>query len=409
MGAVFAGRIEKMWNGYLLERWRRCQRGNIAVITGLMTVVLIVAFGMAIDYNRALDLRGRLQNAADFAVLSALNPANKVQDVERAAEDLFRSALAADDAPLVKDVKATLETNATSKTKKLSIAFAADMANNFMVIVGYDITPVGGTASANYGPSNGMRFHFLLDTSDSMGLVATPDGRARLRAATAGSGAGSCEFACHGGGSPTNLDRARQIGVTLRLDAAKMGVERVLDLANSENIKYSVSISSISSDLQPVIGVTDESAVIAHALRAVDVGYNQTDDANTLYNISLPQAGTWLDSIAARGSSELVILVTDGIQSSNRSEKSPVGLLDNQLCNSLKRNGRKLAVIYTEYLPVADHMYTAYVEPVHDQIESNLRACASPDLFEKGETPEEIIDAFELIFHKAPSMLYLSS
>lgn len=388
-------------------------RGSVAVITGLLAFILVIVAGIAIDHNRALDLKGRLQNAADFAVLSALNPQNTPPNPKAAAEALFYSTLSEADAKLVTEAVADVQLDESGHPRKLTISFKANLQNAIMMIAGYTVTPVGGTASADVGSRYAGRFHFLVDTSDSMGLAATATGRALLKSNTDN----NCELACH---IDDRLALARSLNVTLRIDVARQGIERILQLAEDhqyQNSQFGFSIRSLSNAMRNVLTTTSDIAASREAARTLDIGYGYPGEAaNSLFDVSLPQAATALDSGGVGRGPDYVVLITDGVNSmrnnGNQEDVVYVRLIEQKYCDMLKQNGRKVAVIYTEYYALpGDHMYDAYVSKFHDAIESNLRSCASsPDLFAKGHTPNEIIDGFEQIFRSSLTrMVHLSS
>jgi Flp pilus assembly protein TadG len=403
--------FNRAWPG--LRAAVRCfggdRRGTIAVVTGFAAFALLVAFGLVVDYNRAIDLRARLQNAADFAVLGALNPLNTAADPEAEAERLFRAALSADDAAVLSDVTASVEAVGGGRPHRIRLVFEATMNNALMKLSGFDITRVSGTSSADYGSRQTTRFHILLDTSDSMGLAATDEGRKLMEANTEP----DCEFACHRG---SELAIARNLGVTLRIDVAKAGVERILQLAEQQRVtdsQFSFAIHSVSTRLADILPLTTDIAAVRTALEDVDIGYGlPSDNANTYFDVALPQAASAFDSMIEPGVMDLVVLTTDGVQSTRWGDEPEVRLIDLEYCDMIKANGRKLAVIYTEYHPIpGDHAYDTAVANFHDDIEPRLRACASsPELFAKGVTPEEIIKAFGSIFTNiVTKKLYLSS
>ena len=57
----------------LMNRFRRDQRGNLAVIFAVATVPLISAIGVAIDYSEATRIKAKLQSAADAAAVAAIS------------------------------------------------------------------------------------------------------------------------------------------------------------------------------------------------------------------------------------------------------------------------------------------------------------------------------------------------
>jgi hypothetical protein len=241
-----------------------------------------------------------------------------------------------------------------------------------------------------------------------MGLAATDQGRDLMKANTWD----TCEFACH---NSDRLALARTLGVTLRMDVAKQGIQRVLDLAEQQgpNARFGFSIRSISLSSLDVVPLTENIPTVRSALNTVDIGYGHAgEDADTFFDVALPQAASSLDNLGVGAMGDLVVLVTDGVQSKNRSDRPVVRPIDLQYCDMLKRNGRKLAVIYTEYHEILDdHAYEVTVKEFHNDIEPRLRACAStPELFIKGKTPQSIVDAFQTIFMSiSTKALYLSS
>ena len=57
----------------LIGRFRRDQRGNIAVIFAIACVPLISAIGCAVDYSMATRMKAKLQSAADAASVASIS------------------------------------------------------------------------------------------------------------------------------------------------------------------------------------------------------------------------------------------------------------------------------------------------------------------------------------------------
>ncbi|GGE45786.1 membrane protein [Agaricicola taiwanensis] len=375
------------------------------LLFALAVFVLIGIAGLALDFSRASDLKTRLQAAADSAVLNVLNPQNQNADQAQQARDFFAAVLSAEDAASVRTVTAALDRDDKGEPEKLTITFSAAARSALLQVLGHPEIAVGGSASAVIGLNTRSNFHFLIDTSDSMGLAATPQARDRLRQLTRDLPGGSCEFACH---QAETLSLARAEGLPLRVDVARDGAERLVEMAQEyggANARFMFSVQSINTGAVVVSPLTRNRADLVSALSSLEVGYgHQTGgagaDADTFYEISFPQASTWLDQAGSNGPSDIVVLVTDGVRSQNHGWQPDVRPINVEYCDLLKRGGRKLAVIYTEYMPVVDNTtYNETVGKFHDQIEINLRACASsPELFSKGDSPERIMRAFEDIF-----------
>jgi len=60
----------------IFENFKRDTRGNVAMMFGIMTTVLIAGAGIAIDGSRLLSLRSNLQGISDIAALAGASVAN---------------------------------------------------------------------------------------------------------------------------------------------------------------------------------------------------------------------------------------------------------------------------------------------------------------------------------------------
>jgi hypothetical protein len=419
----------------ILSCFHNNEGGTIAIMSALLIIPIMIAIGISVDYARASRLKNRLQIAADLAVLSSLTPFSKISKPEEEARSFFLANISARDAALVKDITVTYD-GAVNRGQTITISFTAEESSSFLKIADINFLAVGGSSSAKIAPYPGAGIYFLVDTSQSMGVVSTEAGRLQLRAATmTGFPGGSCELACHG----SRLAEARRIGVELRIDVAKSGVDRVLQLAGADQQQIKFSIYSLSNNMVPVISEESDLAKVKTALDRVDMGYNETlnnpnsnDDSNTFFDISIPAVvNDIVQKSQASGTMDapgFIFLVTDGLQSNNngRAVYSPSGqptgdhtripnvddtrIIDKKYCDMLKQTGKKLAVIYTEYISLAgDYAYDYHVAPIHDQIEPSLRACASdPSLFAHGSSPDEIRSAFEHVYGSTFSPLRLA-
>ena len=59
----------------LLARFRSDERGNIALMMGLLAVPLVGAVGYGLDYARAVNYKSSLNSAASAATLAAIDTA----------------------------------------------------------------------------------------------------------------------------------------------------------------------------------------------------------------------------------------------------------------------------------------------------------------------------------------------
>jgi Flp pilus assembly protein TadG len=407
------------------RRFSRNSGGSVAIILGILIIPLLVSAGVFVDYVKSAALRGRLQASADLAALSALAPGEDTRDPKEYARTFFYGNLTPADKATLSNV--TVNAISDSTMRQVSLTFAAVEQNAIMKVIGIRTTNVGGTATAQALPRPKPNFYFLLDTSDSMALASTDEGRNRLRAATASYDPNpvlnNCEFACHSDG---RLALARSLNVPLRIDDAKKGIQWVLDTVQSWRSKYwdntRFSVYALSNNVAPVI--TDSTSIpsVSSSLSGVDIGYKlpldssgNRIDANSYFDVTIPEIAKMLDS-RNTPNDDIVVLITDGVISKRNGvdpgnpegipERVPgendIRLIDLSYCAMLKKGGRRLAVIYTEYMPIPeDWMYKVYVARIHDLIPDRLRACASdPSYFAHGKTPDEIVAAFNILFRQ---------
>lgn len=267
------------------------QNGNIAVIFSLTATILIGSTGLAVDYIRAVSLNTRLQSAADFAVLAALNPNVPVEDPVEQARELFLSTLSSSDASRIINVSTSIMSDDYGSLNTLNLNYRADISSTLLRILGFPTVPVTGKSASTIGTYYSARFHFLVDASDSMGLAATEADRNQLINLTQSQPMGGCEFACH---SSTRLNIARANDITLRIDVAKAGVMRVIDLASTHSTRtdqFRFSLQSIGTNATVIEPSTVSFDEIRSAVTALEVGYGHPsgEDANTFFDIASPR------------------------------------------------------------------------------------------------------------------------
>jgi Flp pilus assembly protein TadG len=377
--------------------FRQCSSGSVAIFAGLASTLLVVLVGVALDYSRASGLRTRLLAAADYAVLAALNPRQTSQNRGEEAQRLFLATLAHHDKEHVGQVSAV----ASPDEKTLELTFRANSVNTLMGVAGIETLEVAGTSAATISRSGRQRIHFLLDTSESMGVPSSEADRNFMVSAT---GAHACFFACHNpdlNEDVTQLSIARSNNVVLRLDSAKKGIEEFLHLAAERGASSTAefSLSAFSREFHQVIP-TGSPAAVRSALADVELGgYDGALHANTLFS-SFAAAKVYLDSITQPGVEDVVVLATDGVKSKRFPEGAKdLGLIESQECDALKSSNRRLAIIHLQYVPVPGNTdYEEFVRPLLPQLEARLQACASDRLYARGIDHDDIIHAFRGIF-----------
>ena len=179
----------------LLNRFRRDQRGNIAVIFAIACVPLISAIGCAIDYSESRRVQAKLQSAADAAAVASISQQSKgwlaastmtsngeVPVAETDATNIFNGNII--------NVNNSLFTLNGSATKAVvtktgpnltaTVTFSANVPVTFMKVVGWSQLTVTGSSSASASLPLYLDFYVMLDVSGSMGLPSTDAEQSRL-------------------------------------------------------------------------------------------------------------------------------------------------------------------------------------------------------------------------------------
>ncbi len=173
----------------LMNRFRRDQRGNLAVIFAVAAVPLISAIGCAIDYSEATRIKAKLQSAADAAAVAAISQNSagwlaastmttdgEVGVAENDAQNIFNGNINAAVNQLF-----TLGTpptkpflvQKTGATLTSTVNFTADVPVTFMKVAGFSKLTVSGVSKASVTMPLYLDFYLALDVSGSMGLPST--------------------------------------------------------------------------------------------------------------------------------------------------------------------------------------------------------------------------------------------
>jgi len=147
------------------RRFARHSRGNTAIIFAVALIPLLAFTGAAIDYSRANRMKVDLQAALDAtALMVAKNAANLTSDQLNSTAHQYFLALFQD--PQAGNINFSVSYSASGGSN-LVVKGSADMATEFMSIVGFKSITVGGTATAKWG-STRLRVALVLDTTGSM-------------------------------------------------------------------------------------------------------------------------------------------------------------------------------------------------------------------------------------------------
>jgi Flp pilus assembly protein TadG len=126
----------------VFRRFARNRAGNVGMIFGLAAIPIIGAMAVAVDYSRGTAVKGRLQAAADAAVLAAARDqfATTPADRQRIANEVFRANL--DTTLRINNASITVVETGNGLRGNVS----ANIPTEFMRILGSHSMPIAATA-----------------------------------------------------------------------------------------------------------------------------------------------------------------------------------------------------------------------------------------------------------------------
>jgi Flp pilus assembly protein TadG len=419
----------------LFGEFSRNRRANVAMIFALMAVPVLFATGMGVDYAMASRRRSKLDAAADSAALAAVTPSimaissqsAQQQAMQTAATNMF-NALAGQVSGLQGTPQPTVSIGSIGLTQTVTVSYTANALTTFSGVIGKKTLPIAGTASASASTQPYINFYLLLDDSPSMAIAATSTGIQQMVSAT--SAQGGCAFACHeydpsadssgnpGGEDNYALSKSLVPKVVLRIDLLREAVQSLMTTAQTtEGNKsyYSMAIYTFDYQLNQIQKLTTNLTTAQNAASNIQLlevynnsGYltktNNNDDADTDFSAAMngvnsematPGTGTKL------APQEFLFIVTDGVNEVVNGSRQP-SLMDQSWCTTVKNRGIKIAVLYTQYLPLPTNaFYNQHVSPFQSQIGSNMQACASPGLYSSVTTDGDISAALTNLFNAA--------
>lgn len=432
-----------------IRRFIGDRRGNTAILFGLTLIPIAFLVGLGLDFSAAANKRLQLNAAADAAALSAVTPAAMNQttaQAQTAAENIFM-AQASLIANLSYDIP-TVNVAQNGSTRTVTVSYTAYSANAFPNVLALLTKTsqtqwmVTGSSTATSSASPNIDFYMLLDNSPSMAIAATTAGINTMVANTPAQG--GCAFACHQSnpgadnlGNPNGMDNyglAKKLNVVTRIQNLASATSSLMSTASSmqagSNGSYRMAIYTFADSIAAVQTLTSNLGNARSAASNIDVVQvcknnwltcsNNNNDTDTDFGSAMsavnnvmpdPGAGT-----AGSTPQEVLFLVTDGVDDLNAktcSQKSTGNRcqqpVDTTLCTTVKNRGIRIAVLYTEYLPLPTNgWYKNWIAPFQSQIGPNLQSCASPGLFFQVTTDDDITAAMQALFKQAISSARLS-
>jgi Flp pilus assembly protein TadG len=433
-----------------LLRFAGDRRANVAIIFAFASLPTIFLLGMGLDFSSAVRRQSQLDAAADAAAIAAVTPAMMAQDTAvatTAATNIFNakavglSGLQSTPTPTI-----TIANNGLVRTA--TVAYAAQATNNFPTLLGQSGWTISGTSTASSTVMPNINFYLLLDSSPSMAIAGTPADITTMVNNT--SSQGGCAFACHETdpaadnlGNPHGEDNytlARNLGVTLRIDlmaqatASLMTTAKTTETANGNTYKmaiytFDVALNAIQGTPTSNLTLAASEASGIQVLTVYDndclTSSNCNDDTDTNFatamtnlNSDMPNPGGGTN-VNGDTPQEVMFIVSDGLEDKNSSSCSQPTIsysggircqqpFDTTWCTTIKNRGIRIAVLYTEYLPLPTNSWYETgsgtfkgIAPFQALIGPNMQACASPGLFFDVQSGGDITSAMNALFQQA--------
>lgn len=452
-----------------LARFAAGEQGNVAVIFAILLFPTIYLLGMTLDYTQAQRRQSQLDAAADAAAIAAVTPSMMAQSTtvaQTTATNIFNATANAIAGGLTGAPVLTVNVGNIGLVRSATVSYTANSSNAFPTLLGAPVWPIKGAATASASGAPNINFYLLLDDSPSMGIAATSDDITNLIAATKNqpSGSANCAFACHeahpnldSGASASTVDNltiARNKNITLRIDLVAQATASLMKTAQSteatQNNTYKAAIYSFDYGFNtvyapsglPSADLTSAATAAANNISLLKVDHQNcvvsgscstdygTDIENALSSVNalmpLPGGGS---NQTGDTPQEVVFLVTDGVDDkmvslssscsgtplANGSKYRCQQPINTSICTTIKNRGIRIAVLYTEYLPLpTNSWYNSYIAPFNNpdsktgQIAQNAKSCASPGLYYGVQSGGDISDAlkklFQLVVETAPHL-----
>ena len=426
----------------LIGRFRREQRGNIAVIFALALVPMVSAIGCAVDYSRASQIRSKLQVAADaasvgsiaktsaaFIAAGSMTTDGPISVGATDASNIFSGNMSGVTGYTLNSMTATVTKTGSVVTS--TVQFSADISTMFLGVMNKSAMTVTGTSTSTASMPLFIDFYLLLDNSPSMGVGATPADVATMVNNTSD----KCAFACHDLSNSNNYYKlAKSLGVTTRIDVLRTATQQLMDTAAatqtySSQFRMAIYDFGGSSDTQGLRALFALSSSLSSAKTAagnIDLmtvnGQNDNNDQDTGFTTIFPAINSAISAPGSGVSSapqKYVFFVSDGVaDESNTSCLKPKSgtsrcqsPINTSLCTTLKNRGIKIAVLYTTYLALpTNNWYNSWIAPLNlgpygpspnSEIALDMASCASPGLYFEVSPTQGISQAMSTLFQKA--------
>lgn len=413
--------------------WRDCESGNVSILLALCLVVLMMIAGAAIDGARYSNARTELASATDATVLAALSAALQADKAGKiSAQSIGQEAgiamWKANVGPWLEDGVSQPVIKIAKKGNQwtASVDFNGSYPTRMINIIGISSMALASHAQASTAvgtQKNFWEFSVAVDTSNSMGIGATPADMAAISTKVEKAFSG-CTFACHFTGTDKyftdTFTKAHNLGIKLRLDVVNDAVSAMVGQmqAIDDGSHMKARLLGLDRDANELVAMTPTlSKIIDYKIaltNAVVIPNAATATGDSDYGTSLAtlsaSVGAAGDGSSASKPRKAVFIVTDGVHDSYYDEPNAVydwtshhhlGALDPKSCKTMKDNGTVIGVLYIDYIPPTGMEYL--ISSFKDNILPNLQACASDGMFYNATSASDIKTAMSQMLTDALS------
>jgi Flp pilus assembly protein TadG len=405
-----------------LHRFLRDRKGNLSAMFAMTLVPVAGLIGMGVDFTLSSKRKAMLDAFADSAALAAVTPAMLAQNDQAsitAATTLLNSQ--GTQVPGIGAVTLSVNVTDAGLTRTVAVTYQTTSTTMFGNLVGKNTVTLSGLSQATSSVAPNIDFYLLLDNSPSMAIAATTAGINTMVSNTTD----QCAFACHESDKSPNdyYGLARSLGVTLRMDLLRQATQNLMSTAqNAEtnnNASYRAAIYTFNIGFNTIAPLTSSLSTAKTQAGNIDIyevpQQNWSNDAITAYtnamnniNSVMPTPGGGTNQ-AGDSPQEVMFFVTDGVQDEMIGGSRIEALMDPSYCTTIKNRGIRIAVLYTEYLRLPTNpWYMSHIDSFQPNIGPTLQSCASPGLYFKVTTNDDISGAMIALFNEAVKTAYLS-
>jgi Flp pilus assembly protein TadG len=405
-----------------LLRFLDDRKGNLTAMFSLSLVPVVGLVGMGVDFTMAANRKAALDAIADSASLAGVTPSmlsKSDQTSIDAATTLFNSQTSSISGITAITLSVTSSDKANSRT--VTVNYQTASTTLFGSIVGKTNVPITGISQSIASTPPNIDFYLLLDNSPSMAIAATSSGIDTMVANTPD----QCAFGCHESDKSPNdyYGLARLLGVTLRMDLLRQATQNLMDTAKTaattNNAAYRAAIYTFNIGFNTITSMTSSLSTAKSQAANIDIYevpyQNWSHDAITNYTNAMTQINNTMPTpgggTTTPGDSpqEVMFFVTDGVEDQMVNGSRVQSLMDPSYCTTIKNRGIRIAVLYTEYLRLPTNpWYMNHIDGFQPNIGPNLQSCASPGLYFKVTTNDDISAAMAKLFNQAVATAHLT-